>query len=107
LSGRGGGYDDDVRLESQAFDGEGGKPLASVIRGEVVDGDGLPIHIAQVAQALEERVKSARLRRTWIERKEAETRDPSRRLRPGGERRGEGTRQRGQQEAAAVHYLIT
>ena len=75
LSGWGGSYDDDVRLESQAVGGEGGKPLALAIRGEVVDGDGLPIHIAQVAQALEERLKSARLRRTWIERKEAEPRN--------------------------------
>jgi hypothetical protein len=28
-------------------------------------------------------------------------------LRIGGERPGEGTRQRGQQEAAAVHYSMT
>jgi hypothetical protein len=60
LSGRGGGYDNNVRLEPQAVGGEGGKPLALAFRGEVVDGDGLPIHIAQVAQALEERLKSRR-----------------------------------------------
>ena len=86
LSGRGSGYDDDVCLEAQTFGGEGGKPhgLAST-RGEVVDGDGLPIHIAQAAQALEEHVKSARLRRTWIERKETEARDFPR-LRLGRER---------------------
>src|SRR6266581_7287641 len=89
LSGRGGGHDDDVRLESHAVGGEGGKPLAPALRGEVVDGDGLLIHIAQIAQALEERVKPARLRRTWIERQEAEPRDPPRRLRLSGERHGD------------------
>jgi hypothetical protein len=88
LGGRGGGYDDDVRLEAQAVGGEGGKPLASAIRREVVDGDGLRIHIAEVAQALEERLESRRRRprRTWIKRQQAELRDSSRPLRIGGER---------------------
>ena len=77
LSGRGGAYGDDVGLEAQTFGREGWKPLAMSVRGKIVDGDGLPIHIAQVAQALEERVKSwrPRLQRAWIERKEAEPRN--------------------------------
>jgi hypothetical protein len=45
------------------------------VRGEVVDGDGLPVYIAQVEQALEESAKSRRPRRSWIERKEAEPRE--------------------------------
>jgi len=44
------------------------------IGGDVVDGDGLTVHIAQVTQALEERSKSVRLRRTGIEGEEAEPR---------------------------------
>jgi hypothetical protein len=88
LSGKGGGCNDDVCLKPQAVGGEGGKPLSLAICGEVVDGDGLPIHIAQVAQALEERVK-CRQRYTWTERKEAEPRDVSRLilLRGGGAKR--------------------
>ena len=68
-SGRGGAYNDDVRLEAHTFGSQGGKPLATAVRGKVVDGDGLPIHIAQIAQAVEERVKSWRLRlqRIWTE----------------------------------------
>jgi hypothetical protein len=60
---------------SQAVACKGGKALAPAVRGEIVDGYGLSIHITQVAQALEERLKSARLRRTWIERKKTEPRD--------------------------------
>jgi hypothetical protein len=40
-------------------------------------------------------------------RQQADPRDPRRLLRVDGERRGERTGQRGQQEAAAVHYSIT
>jgi hypothetical protein len=96
LSGRGGGYDDDVRLESHAVGGEGGKSLALAIGGEVIDGDSLLIHITEITQALEERVESAIFGRPWIEREEAKPRNrPSRRLRLGSERpktndRGDG-----------------
>jgi hypothetical protein len=89
LSGRGGRYNDDIRLESQAFAREGRKPLAPAVRGQVVDSDGLPIHVTQVAQALEERHESVRLRRTRIERKEAEPRGFLRLLRIDGERQSE------------------
>jgi hypothetical protein len=37
----------------------------------------------------------------------ADPRDPAYRLHRGGERRGDGSSQRGQQEAAAVHHSIT
>src|SRR5215813_5388184 len=42
LSRRGRGDDDDVRLETEAVGGESGKPLAMAVRGEVIEGDGLP-----------------------------------------------------------------
>src|SRR5713101_10172616 len=108
LSGRGGGYNDDVCLEAQAFGGEGGKPhgLASP-RGEVVDRDGVPIQITQIAQTLEERVKSARLRRTWIERKESEPRGPPRHLRLGEERRGEEGASDHAKEGSSLYHSMT
>ena len=84
-----GAYSDDVRLEAQTFGSEGWKQLATALRGKVVDGDALPIHIAQIAQALEERVKSCRLQRTWIECEEAQPRDFLRLLRLAHKRRGE------------------
>ena len=52
LSGRRGGYDDNVRLKSQAVASKRGKPLAMALSGEVVDGDGLPVHITQIAPGL-------------------------------------------------------
>ena len=43
--------------------------LSLAVRREVVDDDGLPIHIAEVAQSLKERLKSGRRNRTRVERK--------------------------------------
>ena len=100
LSARSGSCDNDVRLEPHAVGNEGWKPLAPAIRGEVVDGDVLPIYIAQVSEALEERGKSGRLRRTWIERKDAQPGDLPR-LRLGGERRGEKATSQGAEECAS------
>jgi hypothetical protein len=51
---------------------------------------------------LEERVKSARLRRTWIERKEAEPRDPIRWLRLSGE--GQSEHDEGKEQGAETHH---
>jgi len=58
LSGRRGAYGDEVRLEPKTFSSEARKPVAMAVRGKVVDDDGFPVHIAQVDEALEERVKS-------------------------------------------------
>jgi hypothetical protein len=57
-SGRSGADGDDVRLEAQTFGCKGWKPIAISICGKVVDGDGLPIHIAEIAQTPEECVES-------------------------------------------------
>jgi hypothetical protein len=59
--------------------------------------------MTQVAQALEERGKSARLWRTWIERKEAEPRDPPRRLRLSGE--GQSEHYEGEEKGAKTHHV--
>jgi hypothetical protein len=75
LSGRRGAYGDDVRVETQAFGGEGGKTFATPVSGKVVDVDGLSVHIAQIAQGREERFKSRRPQCPGIKRKEAEPRD--------------------------------
>ena len=71
MSGRGGAYSDDVCFAAQTFGSEHWKSFATALCGKVVDVDALPIHIAQITQALEER-KSRRLQRTWIEREETE-----------------------------------
>src|SRR5262249_27149469 len=57
--------------------------------GQVIDGDVLPVDIAKVAQALEERLETVRLQRAGIERKEAQPRNTfgclrARRERPRG-----------------------
>ena len=75
LSGWGGACDNDVRLEAQTFSSEGGKQLAAAISREIVNGDGPPVDIAQVAQALEERIESCRPRCIRIECKKAQPRD--------------------------------
>jgi hypothetical protein len=67
------GYD--VCVEAEAFGSEGWKPLTLSVRGKVVDGDSLPIHVAKITQALEEGIKSWRaLQRARIERKKTEPR---------------------------------
>jgi hypothetical protein len=75
LSGWRGAYGNDVRLKTQAFGSKGGKPFATALRRKVVDVDGLPVNISQIAQGLEERFKSRRSQCTGIKRKEAEPRD--------------------------------
>src|SRR5262249_40255322 len=51
------GDNDDVRLESQAVGGEGGKSLALTICGEVVDREGVPIDVTQGMRGWKEGVK--------------------------------------------------
>ena len=60
-------------FEPHAFGGECGQALGLAIRREVVDAERLPVHVAQVAQPLEERTVSCRPERPWIERQEAES----------------------------------
>lgn len=58
LGGWGGAYCDDVGFAANTVGSEGWKLLATALRGKVIDRDGLPIHIAQITQTLEKRVKS-------------------------------------------------
>jgi hypothetical protein len=64
------------------------------------------MYVAEVAQSLKERLESWRwrLRRTWIKREEAESRDSPWLLRLSAERRGEEHRTRASEERPPVHY---
>ena len=103
LRGWGGADDDNVRFQAQTFRGERRKPLAMPLRGQVVDGDVLPVRIAKLAQALEERVESVRLQRAGIERKEAQPRDISGRLRVCRKRPSSGRAAEQRHEVAPFH----
>ena len=105
-SGRGGAYSDNVCLATHTFGSECWKPLATTLCGKVVDVDALPIHITQIAQALEER-KSRRLQRTWIERKEAETWDFLGLLRTHSHRPRSRCAPEERDEVAAVHSMTS
>jgi hypothetical protein len=76
----------------------------------VLDRDVAPLDPAPFTEPCLE-VRSA-AERLWTDRagsmnENADLAYPLCRLRCGGERRGEGPRQRAQQEAAAVHYSMT
>src|SRR5262249_6168418 len=105
LSGRRGAYDDDVRVEVQAFGGEGGKPFATPVSGKVVDVDGLSVDIAQIAQGREERFKSRRPQCPGIKREEAEPRYSW--LCPRGERPRRRRRGAKQRDELAAHHSIS
>lgn len=74
--------------------------------GKVVDGNSLSVHVTEVAQPLEEPVKS-RLRRSRIKikRKEAKSRDIFRLLRVRGERPSDGSAAKKDDELTSLHEL--
>ena len=72
-------------------------------REPILDGDVLTLDVPEVAQALPEGVDLSRGPRRAIEQIPNPGNCAGRLLPLGGERRSEGTSQRGQQEAAAVH----
>src|SRR5215510_1320667 len=86
-------YGDDVRLVPDALGRELAEPLASIVTHQVFDRDVLTVHVAQLAQSLEEsrKPRGRRFRCTGVERDEAESWD-SPWLRLGHERRSEKTR---------------
>ena len=87
---------------------ECGKPLGFPSAQRYSMTSVLALDVAELAQPLPEALRSGCV--DWVRRQSPRTPiavDLPRLLRPGGERRGEGTGQRGQQEAAAVHYSIT
>jgi hypothetical protein len=69
----------------------------------VLDHDVAALDVAKVTEALEEACPHPRINSCLVGPHPADPSDPVRRLRLGGTRRGEDTRQRGQQEAAPLH----
>src|SRR6185503_17271838 len=104
-----GSHGDDIHLAAQTFLCQLRKPVMPTGRGEVVDSDGLAVHIAQLAQTLEERLPSwlARLECAWIECKETQPRHSLYLLRPGSERCGEEAARQATEERPPVHHSIT
>jgi hypothetical protein len=100
---------DHIHVEPHEFAEEVGQALCLPLGGAPLDHDVLALHVSQLMQAFQERTKNG-TSRLWPghvggRRSSEEDADPPHlpRLRLSGERRGEGTGQRGQQEASAVH----
>jgi hypothetical protein len=96
----------DINPERNQLGRESGEPLVLPLGKSVLDYEVATLDVTEVAQSLEEGLSQAG-GRGRIGRQVAYSRDPVCLLGPGGERCGDGTGQRGQQEAAAVHYSIT
>ena len=54
MSGGGGRYRNDVRLETQTFVDRGRKSISVIVRGEIADVDVSSLHISEVLQAMKE-----------------------------------------------------
>jgi hypothetical protein len=78
--------------------------LAPGLRPERRDHDRFAFHVPQLAQALTQRIELLPMSRARTCREESDVMNLPRLLRLSGARRREGTSQRGQQEAAAVHH---
>jgi len=93
----------DIHLETDQLDPKVGEAIYPAPCIAALDAEVPTLDVLQLAQPLSERA-------VWVERnataavaQEPYPVDLPSLLRVGGERRGEGTGQRGQQEAAAVH----
>ena len=89
-----GGCHDHINSESHQFGSETGKSLDPPVGGPEVDDNILTLDIAQLAQALIKSLGEGRPSRSNMQI--ADPRDPAYRLHRGGERRGDGSSQRGQ-----------
>ena len=94
---------DEVHLEPDQLGRQVGQPVDPTLRISIVDDNILALNPPELAQPLPERVEQVRPIGRGRQAKKTYPRHLPRLLRLGGERRGEGTGQRGQQEAAAVH----
>jgi hypothetical protein len=97
--------DDHVRVQLDQLPSQGGEPIDAPLGVPTLHDDRFSLDVAQGGQ----RVPQDRLGRGGSRSRGKGTHAWNLRglLRLGGERRGEGTGERGQQEAAAVHYSIT
>src|SRR5262249_59770505 len=100
---------DDVHFELNKLGREGGESFSVVAVESALDEDVLALDVPQLPEPLEESLPGAPAPRA-VRRGTPEKAHPievPRLLRPSRERRSKSTRERGQQEAAAVHYSIT
>src|SRR5262249_18891066 len=91
-----------INLERNQFGRESGEPLGLPLDIAVFDHDVAALDVTEVTQSLTEGLCQLRASGP-VERQVAYSRDLGRLLGLCSERRDEGTSQRGQQEAAAVH----
>jgi hypothetical protein len=97
---------DDINLERDQFGRESGEPLGLPLGISVFDHDVAALDVTEVTQSLTEGLLYVGVS-GQVGRQVADSSDLGRLLGLGGERRGEGPGQRGQQETAAVHYSRT
>jgi hypothetical protein len=108
LGSRCGARDYDVHFEPNKLAREGGESVGSFPVPSALDEDVLAFDVPQLTQPLEESLPGAPAPRA-VRRGTPEKAYPIEfpgLLRPGAERRGEGTSQRGEQEAATVHHSM-
>src|SRR4030095_526073 len=96
---------DHIDLECNQFSRESGESLELPIGVSVFDHEVAALDVTEVTQSLTKRLVQVPIHGA-VERQESDSRDFSRLLCMGGERRRDRTSQRGQQEAAAVHHSI-
>src|ERR1700687_2755685 len=101
------GRDDHVHLSGKQLRDEDGKPLVLALRPAILDDDISPLDVAQFAQALPEWADEVSLQGGGGVSEETDPVNFGRRVRLGGERRGEEHRTRASKERAAVYHSIT
>ena len=106
LAGAGVGGNDDINIGPDCFGGESREVLGTPSSPAVVDVDGPTFDIAKLPEALPKGVGSGRV--LWRgSREKRDAGDFTRRLRPGGKRRGEEAARQGADEGSSVHHSIT
>jgi hypothetical protein len=97
------GADDHIESQAGQIGDEFVQALWPAAGETALERDCLSFYVAECSELLEERVPRIGLRGIRIRPARQQTDSRHSLLRPGGERRGKSTGQRGQQEAAAVH----
>ena len=93
---------DEVHVEADQLGGKVRQPLKLFFSISVLEGDGLPLHPAQVSQCLSKRFNPGDVRRGHARREDPDEGDFARRLGFGGERRG-GRSDEPYQEGSSMH----
>ena len=99
--------DDEVDLQANQFCREVGQPVVLPFGPAVLDGEVLPLHVAEVVKTLPEGLHEVGVTSRGGAAQESEPVDLGLRLRIGGERRGEEAAGQRADKRAPVHYWIT